>query len=121
MTRYKPLDKLVSDFSEGRQGTTVLALLGIASLVHKGREEFGLKDIYDAITGILSKFKEKPAGIGEIVLMSLLNPLSRLCDMGVIEKVSDKPTTYGVTIDKETMYRYAGELMLTLLEKILVF
>ena len=119
MARYEPLDRLVADFSEGRQGVTALTFLGIASLVYKGREEFGLSDVYNAVKDILSKLRSRPSVLDkEVTVMSISSPLGRLSDMGVIKKISENPATYRITIDKETVYRYAGELMLILIEKV---
>jgi len=110
---------LVSDFSEGRQGVTALMFLGISSLVHKGKEEFQLKDVYDAVKDILSKLKGRPSILDkEIEIMPISSPLGKLSDTGVIKKIYDNPATYKITIDKETMYRYVGELTLILLEKV---
>jgi len=114
----RSLDKLVKDFSKNKQPTTALTLIAIASLARQKKEEFTLKEVFNEIENILSKLKKKPHFIEDIKIIAMAPTLGRLCDMGVLEKVSDNPAIYKPLVDLDTLYRYAGELLLILLERL---
>ncbi|RLG82060.1 MAG: hypothetical protein DRO39_09880 [Thermoprotei archaeon] len=80
---YAPLDRLVSDFASGRQGVTALVLVAVADLARRGVEEFGVGEVHEAVTRILSKLRSRPGFLEqEPAPMAMAAPLGRLSDMG---------------------------------------
>ena len=114
-------ENILNDFRKGRQKVTGITLAGIAYLAKGlGRytykdKIFGMEEVIDALKKLSEHITPLKYEIKDINPMSIPQPLGRLVDVGILERVSTNPARYKIKADYDTLMKIAGAIIMELI------